>query len=102
MYFKLQILYCQYRNTINVCFVYVASFHWWVFLCYVGHMMPTQGDLYVAPFTDELLYMEQMNKVQFWQQKSFYSVDLNSMREAAHLEYLSQPIKVRKHVYSIL
>ena len=67
--------------------------------------MPTQGDLYVAPFTDELLYMEQMNKVQFWQQKSFYSVDLSPLREAAHLEYLSQPIKVSMvclYVYNTL
>ena len=56
--------------------------------------MPTQGDLYVAPFTDEPLYMEQMDKVQFWEQKSFYSMDLSSLREAAHLEYFSQPIQV--------
>ena len=60
--------------------------------------MPTQGDLYVAPFTDKLSYMEQMNKVQFWQQKSFYSVDLSPMREAARVECFSQPIKVCKHV----
>ena len=66
----------------------------WVFPFYPGHMMPTQGDLYVAPFTDEMLYMEQMNKVQFWQQNTFYSVDLSSLREAARLEYFSQPIKV--------
>ena len=60
--------------------------------------MPTQSDLYVAPFTDEMLYMEQMNKVQFWQQKTFYSVDLSSLWEAAHLEYFSQPIKVCHHI----
>ena len=71
------------------------SYHFTELLhCSAGHMMPTQGDLYVAPFSDELLYMEQMNKVQFWQQKSFYSVDFSSLMEAAHLEYISQPIKV--------
>ena len=63
-----------------------------------GHMMPTQGDLYIAPFTDEMVYMEQMNKVQFWQQKTFYSLDLSSLKETALLEYFSQPIKVCKHV----
>ena len=26
-------------------------------------MFPTRGDLHVAPFTDEALYMEQFNKV---------------------------------------
>ena len=28
-----------------------------------GKMFPTRGDLHVAPFTDEALYMEQVNKV---------------------------------------
>ena len=56
--------------------------------------MPTQGDLYIAPFTDEMLYMEQVNKAQFWQQKTFYSLDLSSLKEAALLEYFSQPFKV--------
>ena len=28
-----------------------------------GKMFPTRGDLHVAPFTDEALYMEQYNKV---------------------------------------
>jgi histone-arginine methyltransferase CARM1 len=28
-----------------------------------GKMFPTRGDLHVAPFTDEALYMEQFNKV---------------------------------------
>ena len=59
--------------------------------------MPTQGDLYIAPFSDEMLYMEQMNKAQFWQQKTFYSLDLSSLKEAALLEYFSQPIKVRNY-----
>lgn len=66
-------------------------------LLYAGHVMPTQSDLYIAPFTDEMLYMEQMNKAQFWQQKTFHSVDLSSLKEAALLEYFSQPIKVCKH-----
>ena len=29
-------------------------------------MFPTQGDLHVAPFTDEALYMEQFSKANFW------------------------------------
>lgn len=31
-----------------------------------GKMYPTEGDLHVAPFTDEALYMEQYNKANFW------------------------------------
>lgn len=31
-----------------------------------GKMFPTEGDLHVAPFTDEALYMEQYNKANFW------------------------------------
>ena len=60
--------------------------------------MPTQGDLYIAPFTDEMLYMEQTSKAQFWQQKVFYSLDLTSLRHAALMEYFSQPIVVCKRV----
>lgn len=31
-----------------------------------GKMFPTEGDLHIAPFTDEALYMEQYNKANFW------------------------------------
>ncbi|GFR97748.1 histone-arginine methyltransferase CARM1 [Elysia marginata] len=31
-----------------------------------GRMFPTQGDLHIAPFTDEALYMEQYQKANFW------------------------------------
>lgn len=31
-----------------------------------GKMYPTQGVLYVAPFTDEQLFMEQSTKAFFW------------------------------------
>ena len=37
-------------------------------LHYTGKMFPSRGDLHVAPFTDEALYMEQINKVNFWYQ----------------------------------
>ena len=29
-------------------------------------MFPTTGDLHVAPFTDDALYMEQFSKANFW------------------------------------
>ena len=31
-----------------------------------GKMFPTMGDLHIAPFTDESLYMEQYSKANFW------------------------------------
>jgi len=57
-----------------------------------GKMYPTQGDLHIAPFTDETLYMEQCSKANFWYQPAFHSVDLTSLREAAVQEYFRQPI----------
>ncbi|CAL8110241.1 unnamed protein product [Orchesella dallaii] len=57
-----------------------------------GKMYPSKGDLHVAPFSDEALYMEQCNKANFWQQNCFHSVDLGSLRNAALKEYFRQPI----------
>lgn len=57
-----------------------------------GRMFPTEGDLHVAPFTDEALYMEQYNKANFWYQKSFHGVNLMPLHEEAMQEYFRQPI----------
>lgn len=57
-----------------------------------GKMFPSRGDLHVAPFCDEALYMEQYNKANFWYQSSFHNVDLSSLRDAAMKEYFRQPI----------
>lgn len=35
-----------------------------------GLMMPTTGDIVMAPYTDEALYGEQLNKTLFWQVRS--------------------------------
>lgn len=57
-----------------------------------GKMFPSRGDLHVAPFTDEALYMEQINKVNFWYQDYFHGVNLGCLRDAAMKEYFRQPI----------
>ena len=57
-------------------------------------MFPTQGDLHVAPFTDEALYMEQFSKANFWYQDSFHGINLTSLRDEAVKEYFKQPIVV--------
>lgn len=57
-----------------------------------GNMFPTSGDLHVAPFFDDALYMEHFSKANFWYQNSFYGVDLSNLRESALEEYFRQPI----------
>ncbi|XP_058062051.1 histone-arginine methyltransferase CARMER [Anopheles bellator] len=57
-----------------------------------GRMYPSRGDLHVAPFTDEALYMEQYNKANFWMQTEFHGVNLVALRDAAMKEYFRQPI----------
>lgn len=55
-------------------------------------MYPTVANLYIAPFSDEALYMEQASKANFWYQQAFHGVDLSSVRECANKENFSQPI----------
>ncbi|GAU93134.1 hypothetical protein RvY_05120 [Ramazzottius varieornatus] len=57
-----------------------------------GRMFPTIGDLHIAPFTDEALYMEQLSKANFWYQNAFHGIDLSGLREKAFDEYFRQPI----------
>ncbi|ETN64413.1 histone-arginine methyltransferase CARM1 [Anopheles darlingi] len=57
-----------------------------------GRMYPSRGDLHVAPFSDEALYMEQYNKANFWMQTEFHGVNLVALRDAAMKEYFRQPI----------
>ena len=66
-----------------------------------GKMFPSRGDLHVAPFTDEALYMEQINKVNFWYQDYFHGVHLSSLRDAALKEYFRQPIVSSRMTRSI-
>lgn len=57
-----------------------------------GKLYPTKADLHFAPFTDLALYMEQVNKANFWYQRSFHGVDLSCLRDTAVKEYFRQPI----------
>jgi len=57
-----------------------------------GNMYPTKGDLYVAPFTDDALFMEHFGRSNFWCQTSFYNVNLTNIRQNALQEYFRQPI----------
>jgi len=57
-----------------------------------GKMFPDLANLYVAPFTDDALYNEQVAKTTFWCQSSFYGVDLTTLKEDAQAFYFSQPV----------
>lgn len=46
-------------NFINICTYYTPAL-------FTGKMFPTIGDVHLAPFTDEQLYMEQFTKANFW------------------------------------
>jgi histone-arginine methyltransferase CARM1 len=75
-----------------------------------GLMFPTRGDLHIAPFTDAQLYMEQLNKANFWYHENFHGVDLSALRKAAVKEYFGQPVVdtfdiniclAKSHCYSV-
>ncbi|XP_030006236.1 histone-arginine methyltransferase CARM1 isoform X1 [Sphaeramia orbicularis] len=57
-----------------------------------GLMFPSSGDIHVAPFSDEQLYFEHYARATFWQQRSFYSVNLSALHSAAVDEFFRQPI----------
>lgn len=57
-------------------------------------MFPTSSNLYLSFFSDELLYQEQVQKVQFWLQDCFYGVNLTGLRTQANAEVFKQPIVV--------
>lgn len=57
-----------------------------------GKMFPTIGTMMMAPFTDNSIYQEQMEKVQFWQQNDFYGLKLSSMAKSANKNHFSQPV----------
>lgn len=57
-------------------------------------MFPSRGDLQLALFSDEALYLEQSSKASFWCQESFHGVNLSHLRPQAVKEYFKQPVVV--------
>eukprot|EP00826_Nyctotherus_ovalis_P038932 TRINITY_DN3694_c0_g1_i10.p1 TRINITY_DN3694_c0_g1~~TRINITY_DN3694_c0_g1_i10.p1 ORF type:complete len:336 (-),score=95.08 TRINITY_DN3694_c0_g1_i10:136-1143(-) len=57
-----------------------------------GKMYPSEAFLCVAPFYDERLYNEQLNKTIFWNNISFYGINLNALKNQAVAEKFRQPI----------
>jgi histone-arginine methyltransferase CARM1 len=44
-----------------------------------GTLFPSAGSIHLAPFTDAALWSETMGKARFWEQHSFYGVDLSAL-----------------------
>lgn len=57
-------------------------------------MFPSRGELHIALFNDEALYIEQTSKANFWCQESFHGVNLSSLRSQALVEIFKQPVVV--------
>ncbi|XP_072235386.1 histone-arginine methyltransferase CARM1-like isoform X2 [Leuresthes tenuis] len=57
-----------------------------------GLMFPSSADLHLAPFSDEQLYFEHLARASFWQQRSFYCVNLSGLHSPAVDEFFRQPI----------
>ena len=57
-----------------------------------GKLFPRIGRIHVAAFSDPLLYAEVASKAEFWQQTSFYGVNLTSLHAPATAGYFSQVI----------
>ncbi|KAF9976065.1 hypothetical protein BGZ73_009163 [Actinomortierella ambigua] len=57
-----------------------------------GHLFPNKGHMFLAPFTDALLYTETMGKARFWEQDAFHGVDLTPLFADAKAEMFGMPV----------
>jgi len=57
-----------------------------------GKMFPSEAYLFIAPFYDERLYTDQLNKTALWNTPSFYGINLTALKDQAIKEKLKQPI----------
>ena len=55
-------------------------------------MFPSNGRIYVAPFTDPALFAEQEAKVAFWESSDFYGINLSALQEEARAQHFGQPV----------
>lgn len=57
-----------------------------------GAMFPRMGRIFVTAFSDHVLYAEVAGKAAFWQQPSFYGVDLTCLAPSAASGYFAQTV----------
>eukprot|EP00164_Ancoracysta_twista_P008807 GFYU01012828.1.p1 GENE.GFYU01012828.1~~GFYU01012828.1.p1 ORF type:complete len:586 (-),score=121.61 GFYU01012828.1:249-2006(-) len=57
-----------------------------------GRMFPTTGDIYIAPFSDDVLYTEGLSQTAFWSQTDFYGVNFSSLYQTSLDQYFGRPV----------
>lgn len=60
--------------------------------CCATQMFPGVGRIHVAAFSDAALHAEVAYKAEFWQQPSFYGVDLTTLKTPALSAYFAQVV----------
>ena len=55
-------------------------------------MFPSEAYFCMAPFYDNMLYNEQVNKTAFWNNTCFYGFNLTALKARATTEKFRQPI----------
>jgi type I protein arginine methyltransferase len=55
-------------------------------------MFPANGSIFLSPFTDGGMYSDFRNRNKFWQNKSFYGIDLSSMTDISNDQTFRQPV----------
>lgn len=57
-----------------------------------GKMFPNSGTIFAAPFTDQTLWQEQINKIAFWYNTDFFGLDISCLADAAASDHFAQPV----------
>lgn len=57
-----------------------------------GRMFPGSGHVWLAPFVDAELHQSRVSDAAFWEQRSFYGVDLSVVAQAASDELFWMPV----------
>ena len=60
-----------------------------MFLKEGGRMFPSSSHLCILPFYDEAIYTEQMNKTTFWDNRVYFGLDLQILKDKAIQEKFS-------------
>ena len=76
------------RSSLSPLFATFCHFCHFYHFCHFCHL----PRIHMAPFSDEYLYVEVANKALFWQQASYYGVNLTPLHQEATQAYFSQPV----------
>lgn len=57
-----------------------------------GVVLPASGQIHLLPFSDAMLWSETIAKARFWENDSFYGVDLTPLAKDAREEYFGMPV----------